>query len=270
MVTFQPWMAFLLGLLVGSFLNVCIYRLPRELNAWKPARSFCPHCGATIAWYDNIPVVSYVLLRGRCRHCGATISWRYPVVELLTALLFAVVASLGLPGLYTLKLLVLMAILVTLLFTDLEERFLPDAFTLGGAVVGLAFAWIAPFQQGAFLFFFSNRWGVRQASLVEAAVAAILLSGALYVLGELYYWIRKREGLGLGDVKMLATLGAFLGLQGAMFSLAAASLFGCVFGLIYMLWNRKDFSSYELPLGSFLALAGIGVTFFLLPVIAPR
>jgi leader peptidase (prepilin peptidase) / N-methyltransferase len=134
----------------------------------------------------------------------------------------------------------------------------------------LAFAWFAPFQQGAFLFFFGNRWGVRQASLVEGVVAALLLSGALYILGELYYWIRKRDGLGLGDVKMLATLGAFLGMQGALLSLAAASLIGCVFGLAYMVWNRKDFASYELPLGSFLSLAGIGLTFYLLPVIAPR
>lgn len=270
MLTFEPWMAFLLGLLVGSFLNVCIYRLPLELSIWKPARSFCPACGATIAWYDNIPVVSYLVLRGRCRQCGAVIPWRYPATELLTAVLFATVASLGLPGIYTAKLLVFMAIMVTLVFTDLEERFLPDAFTLGGAVVGLLFAWFAPLQQGAFVFFFANRWGERQASLVEAAVAAVFLSGALYILGELYYWLRKREGLGLGDVKMLATLGAFLGLQGALLSLAAASLVGCVAGLIYMAWNKKDFASYELPLGTFLGLAAIGLAFYILPVIAPN
>lgn len=269
-MTFEPWMAFLLGLLLGSFLNVCIYRLPQELSVWKPARSFCPSCERMIAWYDNIPVLSYLILRGRCRHCGARIPLRYPAAELFTAVLFAWVASLGLPPMYTAKLLVFMAILVTLIFTDLEERFLPDAFTLGGAAVGLVFAWLAPMQQGAFIFFLHHRLGERGASLVEASVSALLLSGLLYLMGEVYYRIRKREGLGLGDVKMLATLGAFLGLQGALLSLAAASLFGCVMGLAYMLWNRKDFATYELPLGTFLGLAGIGLTYYLLPVIAPR
>ncbi len=269
-MTFEPWMAGLLGLLVGSFLNVCIYRLPQELSLLKPARSFCPACGHGIAWYDNLPVLSYLWLRGRCRHCGARISLRYPAVELLTGILFYSVTALGLPGIYTAKLLVFMAILVTLLFTDLEERFLPDLFTLGGAVVGLIFAWFAPMQLGAVIFFYQGRWGESAASLGEAAFASLFLSGLLYLLGELYYWIRKREGLGLGDVKMLATLGAFLGLQGALFSLAAASLLGCVVGLAYMAWNKKDFANYELPLGSFLSLAGIALTFYFLPSIAPR
>lgn len=269
-MTFEPWLAAILGLIVGSFLNVCIYRMPRELSVTKPARSFCPECGATVAWYDNLPVLSYVILRGRCRHCPSRIPLRYPIVELLTGALFAGVALLGLPPIYTAKLLVLMAILVTLIFTDLEERFLPDVFTLGGAAVGLVFAWFAPLQNGAFIFFFKARWGESAASLAEAVFASAFLSGLLYLLGELYYWIRKHEGLGLGDVKMLATLGAFLGLQGALFSLAAASLLGCIAGLVYMVWNRKDFATYELPLGTFLGVAGIALTYYLLPSIAPR
>jgi leader peptidase (prepilin peptidase)/N-methyltransferase len=269
-VTIEPWMAFIFGLLIGSFLNVCIYRLPRELSVLHPARSFCPTCERQIAFYDNIPVLSYLLLRGRCRHCGTHIPMRYAATELFTGLLFAAVAYMGLPTIYTVKLLVFMAILVTLIFTDLEERFLPDAFTLGGTVVGLLFAWLAPLQQGAFLFFLHHRLGERGSSLVEAAVASLLLSGLLYLLGEAYYWIRKREGLGLGDVKMVAMLGAFLGLQGALLSLAIASLLGCVLGLSYILWNRKDFATYQLPLGTFLGVAGIGLTFYLLPVIAPQ
>lgn len=269
-MTFEPWMAALLGLMVGSFLNVCIYRLPQELSLFRPARSFCPGCNNTVAWFDNIPVLSYLLLRGRCRHCQARIPLRYPAVELLTGILFFCVASLGLPGVYTAKLLVFMAILVTLLFTDLEERFLPDLFTLGGTLVGLGFAWLAPMQLGAVIFFYRARWGESAASFGEALLASLFLSGLLYLLGEPYYWIRKREGLGLGDVKMVATLGAFLGLQGALFSLAAASLLGCVAGLAYMVWNKKDFANYELPLGTFLAIAGIGLTFYLLPSIAPR
>lgn len=266
----QPWSLFLFGLLIGSFLNVCIYRLPLELKVWSPSRSFCPSCERTIAWYDNIPVLSYLLLRGKCRHCQERISWRYPVTELLTASLFAAVAAQGLPAIYTLKMVVFMAIMVALIFTDIEERFLPDAFTLGGALVGLVFSWFAPFQQGAFIFFFTHRFGEQGASLLEAAVATVFLSGALYVLGEIYYWLRKREGLGLGDVKMLATLGAFLGLQGSLLALASASLLGVVLGVAYMAWNRKDFATYELPLGSFLGIAGIALGFYLLPAIAPQ
>ena len=114
MIPFEPWIAFVLGLVVGSFLNVCIHRLPRELTVWSPARSFCPHCEKSLAWYDNVPVLSYLMLRGRCRHCGAAISWRYPAVELLTAILFAFIASLGLPGEYTAKFVVFAANLVTL------------------------------------------------------------------------------------------------------------------------------------------------------------
>lgn len=269
MMPFEPWIAFLLGLLVGSFLNVCIHRLPNEIAVWNPARSFCPHCEHNIAWYDNIPVLSYLFLRGKCRNCGSPISWRYPAVELLTAILFAFIATLAMPPLYTAKFLVFAAIMVVLIVTDFEERFLPDAFTLGGALVGVVFAYFAPVKFGALVFFLQGIYGIRMASAIEAVFAAVSLSGILWVLGEIYYRIRHKEGLGLGDVKMLATIGAFLGLQGAMLSLMAASVAGTMAGLLYMIVARKDFATYELPLGSFLGIAALGVGYWLLGSLVP-
>ncbi|MDZ7640147.1 MAG: prepilin peptidase [Bryobacterales bacterium] len=269
MIPFEPWIAFLLGLLVGSFLNVCIHRLPQELAVWNPARSFCPRCRQTLAWYDNVPVLSYLLLRGKCRHCGAPISWRYPAVELFTAILFAFIAALGLPPVYTAKFVVFAAIMVVLIVSDFEERFLPDAFTLGGAVVGVVFAYYAPVKLGALAFILQGTYGPQLASAIEAVFAAVALSGILWVLGEIYYRIRGKEGLGLGDVKMLATLGAFLGLQGAMLSLMAASVAGTLLGVGYMMVARKDFATYELPLGSFLGIAGLLVGYMLLGSLVP-
>jgi len=135
--------ALLFGLLIGSFLNVCIYRWPRDLSVVRP-RSYCPACEAPIAWYDNVPLVSYAILGGRCRHCGARISLRYPLVEALTGgLFFLLVYRYGLT-LFTGKMCVFTAMMVALLFTDLEARILPDEFTVWGTVVGLLFALRAP------------------------------------------------------------------------------------------------------------------------------
>src|SRR5579884_3049817 len=124
-------LAALAGLLIGSFLNVCIYRLPRDLSVVAP-RSFCPECDRPIAWYDNVPLLSYALLAGRCRRCGASIPWRYPVVELLTAVLFFIAVWILGVNAAAIKYCVFAAILVTLIFSDLEEKILPDEFTLGG------------------------------------------------------------------------------------------------------------------------------------------
>jgi leader peptidase (prepilin peptidase)/N-methyltransferase len=135
--------AIIAGLLIGSFLNVCIYRMPRDLSVVRP-RSFCPACERPIAWYDNIPVLSYFILRGRCRHCQARIPVRYLIVEMLTAVLFfVIVAALGATAVAA-KLCLLVALLVGLTFADLEERILPDEFTLGGTAVGLVLAWFIP------------------------------------------------------------------------------------------------------------------------------
>ncbi|HYP13681.1 MAG TPA: prepilin peptidase [Bryobacteraceae bacterium] len=245
------------GLLIGSFLNVCVYRWPRDLSVMRPSRSYCPGCNQTIAWYDNIPVLSWLLLRARCRHCGTGISWRYPLVELLTGLSFAIaVHSLGLT-LLALKLCLFSTIQIALFFSDLEERILPDEFTKGGIVAGVALAWFVPMPAGFLQIFLPEDLDARYISVIESAASAALLSFVLWGIGELYFRIRGREGLGLGDVKMVGMLGAFLGLSGALFTLIVGSVLGSLVGIVFIYLARKDAATYELPSGSFLALAAL-------------
>src|SRR5215469_5566616 len=248
------WLAFVFGLLIGSFLNVCIYRWPRDLSVVRP-RSHCVACGKTIAWYDNIPVLSFFLLRARCRYCNARISWRYPFVELATGLLFFYfVNDLGVT-LAAAKMCVFGAILLALTFSDLEERILPDEFTKGGIAAGLLFAFFVPVPEGFAQFFVSGR----AAWVLEAALGASIPALILWLAGWLYQRIRHRDGLGLGDVKLIAMAGSFLGLRGALLTLAAGSLAGSVIGYSYIRLARKDPHTYELPLGTFLALAALAI-----------
>jgi len=255
-------LALLLGLLAGSFLNVCIHRLPRDLSVVRP-RSYCPACEAPIAWYDNIPLLSYALLLGKCRRCGTRIPVRYPLVELATAAVFVFsVARLGV-SLPALKWSLFGALMIGLLFSDLEQRILPDEFTLGGALAGLLLALWTPMPYGFVQFFVqvfaAGAWPARWISLGEAVLGAAVGSGLLWVVGRLYLAVRHREGLGLGDVKMLAAVGAFLGLQGALQTLVLGSIAGSIVGLIYIKATRKSMATYELPFGTFLALAALAV-----------
>ncbi len=254
----EALLAALAGLLIGSFLNVCIYRMPRDLSVVKP-RSFCPHCNQGISWFDNIPVVSYMVLAGRCRRCGRRISARYPVVELLTALaFFCSVRYLGLT-LAALKYCVFGAILIALVFSDLEERILPDEFTLGGTVLGVIFAAFVPLNGGILRLIFLSQTNWRFLSVADALFAATFCGGALWGVGALYQKLRHREGLGLGDVKMIAMVGAFMGVQGALLTLIGGSLLGAIIGLAYIWFTGKDASTYELPFGTFLGIAALGV-----------
>jgi leader peptidase (prepilin peptidase)/N-methyltransferase len=254
-------LAGLFGLLIGSFLNVCIYRWPRDLSVVRP-RSFCPECEKPIGWYDNIPLASYLLLARKCRHCGKPIPLRYPVVEAVTAtLFFCFVAALG-PTLVAFKYCLLAALLVGMLFSDLEQRILPDEFTIGGVVIGLALSWFLPVRDGTaqmLLWFAHVPLSGAPMSLAESAVGAFLPSGFLWLTGEIFFRLRHKEGLGFGDVKMIAAVGAFLGLRGALLTLILGTAAGSVLGLIFILATKKDSSSYELPLGTFLGVAGIGV-----------
>ena len=237
----------LFGLLIGSFLNVCIYRWPRDLSVVRP-RSACPDCEQPIAWYDNVPVVSYLILRGRCRHCGIRIHWRYPVVELLTALAFAFFLHRSGLTLEAAKFCIFAAILIALVFSDLETLLLPDELTLGGLAIGLVFAFLVPIPDPTF---------PPLGTLGEAVLGATIPAGSIWFGGWLFEKIRHKEGLGFGDVKMLAMIGAFLGIRGALLTVILGAVAGSIVGLIYIRVTGKDAASYPLPFGTFLGAAAL-------------
>jgi leader peptidase (prepilin peptidase)/N-methyltransferase len=220
-----------LGLLTGSFLNVVVARLPHGQSVVKP-RSRCPGCQKLIAWYDNVPVLSYLLLRGKCRKCSKSISIRYPVIELLTALLFlAVLRKFGWSWLLPIRDWPFVAILVAVTFIDLEHRIIPDELSLGGLVWGLLTAWFVP--------------GL---GLIDAAIGAAVGFGLFYGLAFSYLKLTGRSGLGGGDIKLLAMLGAFLGIQGVFVSIFVSSVFGSLAGIAYALANsRKAASGVDVP-----------------------
>jgi leader peptidase (prepilin peptidase) / N-methyltransferase len=247
-------LAAVLGLLIGSFLNVCIYRIPRDMSVVAP-RSFCPECGVQISWFDNLPLLSYLLLRGKCRTCAQSIGIRYPAVEFVTAALFAwTVAVYGLTPAAA-KWVIFDAILIVLFVTDLEERLLPDELTLGGSAVGLIFAFFVPLA--GFPGDLAPQMGVIARSLINAGVGAGFFAILLSVLGVAVSKWRQREALGFGDVKLVILLGFFLGLQGELLALLIGSIAGAVIGLLFIFLTRKQASSYELPLGSFLCAGAI-------------
>mgnify|MGYP001200660025 FL=1 len=229
-----------LGLAIGSFLNVCIYRLPRGESVVSPP-SRCPSCGRGLRWFENVPVVGYVLLGGRCGTCRAAVSPMYPIVEGGTAVVFLLQYwQLGWQPLLGVRLLFAAAMIV-LFVIDLQHRILPNVITLPGVVIGVAAS-----------FFFDPGW---RAALIGVAVGG----GALWAVGEAYFRIRGEEGMGMGDVKMLAMIGAFLGWQPMLVTLLIASLSGSLFGVGMMLVQRGGMR-YALPLGSFLAAAALIAT----------
>jgi leader peptidase (prepilin peptidase)/N-methyltransferase len=239
---------------------VCIYRWPRVLSVVRP-RSHCTACEKTIAWYDNIPLLSYALLGGRCRHCRARISVRYPAVELLTGLEFLYfVRALG-PGLPAAKMCVFAAALTGLAFSDWEQRVLPEQLTLGGAAAGFAFALFVPAADttAQSLAWFANVNLTGRADwIAEAALGALLPAAILWTLRWLYEKIRHREGLGFGDISLMLMVGSFLGLNGALMTVLVGSVLGSILGGGYMLIARKG-STYELPFGTFLSAAALAV-----------
>jgi leader peptidase (prepilin peptidase)/N-methyltransferase len=237
------------GLLIGSFLNVCIYRVPRDLSVVRP-RSFCPECGKPVVWFDNVPIVSYVRLKGRCRKCHKPIGIRYPVVEVTTSILFgATVAHFGW-NLNALKWSLFQAIMTVLFWVDLEERLLPDEFTLGGTALGFVFAFFTkvPGELGELLL---PSVGTRGQSVFEAVAGAFVLTLPLAAVGLIWGKIAKREVLGLGDVKLLPCIGLFLGVEAGIQTLLLGSLLGVGLGSIYIFIMKKKARDYELPLGSF-------------------
>jgi leader peptidase (prepilin peptidase)/N-methyltransferase len=261
--------AALFGLIIGSFLNVCIVRIPGRKSVVMPS-SACPNCGVAIRPWDNIPVVSWLLLQGKCRGCKTKISAMYPVVELLTALLFwACYCAFGLTT-EALKWAIFSALMIVLVFTDLRERILPDVVTYSGFAAGLLLSLVTKPSDGTALWLANRMFAfpppVPVISLGDALCGAAFGSGLLWLVAELYFRLRGREGMGLGDVKMMLMAGAFLGLKRTLLTILAGSVLGSLLGLAFMLARRKE-SDYELPFGSFLGVAAVLVMFFGTPVV---
>lgn len=251
---------FLFGLLIGSFLNVCIYRLPRGESVVTP-RSHCPGCDYPVAAYDNIPLLSYLLLRGKCRHCHTRISPLYFFVELSTGLLFLFLYSIfGLTAELA-KFAVFGALMIVLTVTDWQTRLLPDRVTFPGMFLGLLFSQVVPVDDGSgfLLARLSGFGGVpwRVDSLLDSLLGALVGGGSLYLLGELYFWLRHKEGMGLGDVKMMAMVGFFLGPKLVLFTIWLGSITGAVLGGGFILLSSRDWRSFQIPFGTFLGVAAL-------------
>jgi leader peptidase (prepilin peptidase) / N-methyltransferase len=287
-------MIFVLGLAFGSFLNVCIYRLPLGLSVVRPA-SACPKCKRAIAFYDNIPVLSWLILRGQCRNCHTRISPRYLVVEVLTALLFLACYWHFGWTLSMLKYCVLSFLLLGLIYTDAETKLLPDKMTLPGLALGIMFSILVPVNDMASQFLpgmmnlpFSGDVSERLISLVDSLLGAMVGASFIYGAGAIYLRWRKAEGMGFGDVKLMAMVGAFLGIKLTVFTIFTASLAGSLFGLgtVFVVWLKRTrrfmsrlanaraarqrawqsaqvvYRSYQMPFGVFLGTMAIVATFF--------
>jgi len=264
-----PAVVFVFGLAIGSFLNVCIRRIPAGESIALPA-SKCSSCQAPIRPYDNIPVVSWLLLGGKCRGCKARISWLYPAVELLTAALFlGCYFAFGLT-MEAVKWAVFAALLVVLALTDARERILPDSVNFTGLGLGLVLSIFTAPVDGSALWL-SNRLfefpPPRPAlSFVDATLGAAAGAGLLWLVSEGYFRLRGREGMGLGDVKMMAMAGSFLGLQRTLVTVLVSSVLGSIMGLAFIVLTKKD-RNYELPFGTFLGAGALLVVFFGTPAL---
>ena len=285
---------FVFGLLFGSFLNVCIHRLPLGLSVVTP-RSACPECKQPIAFYDNLPVLSWLILGGRCRHCKTPISPRYLLIELLTGLLFlGCYWHFGLT-LSTLKYCTLAFLLLGLIFTDAETKLLPDKMTLPGLALGVIFSLLVPVDDLASRFLpgmlnlpFSGDISARLVSLIDSLLGAALGASFIYGAGAIYLRWRGTEGMGFGDVKLMAMVGAFLGMKLTIFTLFTASLAGSFFGVttVFVVWLKRThrfmkrlanaqaarrrgwqsaqvvFRNYQMPFGVFLGSMALIALFF--------
>jgi leader peptidase (prepilin peptidase)/N-methyltransferase len=233
----QPlWLIFaaMVGASFGSFLNVVIYRLPIGESIVSPP-SRCPSCGNQLPWHDNVPIVGWLLLRGRCRQCRNPISIQYPIVELITAVLFVLVVWLTPPGLLLAKRLLLVCMLIALFGIDLAHQILPNSITLPGILVGLLLSAFTP-----------PGWR-------DALIGAVLGAAILYAIAWGYYLWRREEGLGMGDVKMLAMVGAFLGWKAVLVTLVLSSFSGALIG-VALIASQRGSMKLALPFGTFLAL----------------
>jgi leader peptidase (prepilin peptidase)/N-methyltransferase len=236
--------AFALGAVLGSFANVVIHRLPRERSVVRPG-SMCPGCGAPIRWYDNIPILSYIVLRARCRSCHTAISPVYPAVEALTGILFtALVLRVGIQPV-TVPLALFCWALVVISFIDLEHRIIPDVISLPGTALGIAAAFLPGFPRPA-----------------DAIIGAVAGGGFLFLILYAYEKLMKDEGMGMGDVKLMAMIGAFLGWQALPVTILVASATGTLTGVAFAVTRGEPVRKFPVPFGPFLALGAVVHIFF--------
>ncbi len=236
--------AFLFGSIIGSFLNVVILRLPDPSASIVFPSSHCPKCNHALNWYENIPILSYLFLRGKCAHCRVQISLQYPIVEFLTGLLaVAAAATFGL-SVTALGYFIFCAALVTIIWIDLHHQIIPDSISLPGIILGFCFSFVSSFV-----------------SWQDSLIGLLAGGGFFYAVSYSYYLLRRQEGLGGGDIKLLAMLGAFLGWQSLLFIIFASSITGTVAGLFAMRSQKKG-GSTRIPFGPFLALSGLFYLFF--------
>ena len=282
-----PFFFFLFGIVIGSFLNVCISRIPEGLSIVSPG-SRCPRCEAPIKPYDNIPVLGWLLLRGKCRNCRLPISPMYPMVEFLTGVLFVLTYHTFGISLAAFKFLVFGCLVIILIVTDLRVRLLPDAVNWFGFGLALAFATRIPPDGGRDIRVLAHPVHPMLVGVLEALLGAAFGSFVLWGAAALYKLVRKREGMGMGDVKMMAMVGAFLGVRSAFLTILLGTLLGSVIGLATVAglflfgWNsdlaerahRRGLGStaalrwtiasqYQLPLGTFLGIAALAVVYAL-------
>jgi len=238
---------FVTGLAFGSFLNVCVHRLPRGVSVIHP-RSACPRCGSRIAFYDNLPVISWLLLMGRCRHCKARIAFRYVLVELLTGCVFLACYAFFGWSLATLKFCAFGFLIVGLVFTDAETHLLPDAMTLPGLALGLVLSLFVPVNDlasqllpGMVAMPVNSELSGRLLSFGDSLLGAAVGAAFIYGAGAIYLRARGVEGMGFGDVKLMAMIGAFLGMKLTILTIFAASIAGSLFGLwtVLVVWIKR-------------------------------
>ena len=234
--------AFVFGACIGSFLNVCIARIPEASSLIYPG-SNCPACHHPIRFYDNIPILSYIWLRGRCRNCSQSISFRYLMVEAVTGLMAAlVIVYFGLT-VEALIYFILICALIIIIYIDLDHQIIPDSISLPGIPIGFAAS-----------FFLDTL------NYTDSLIGILLGGGLLFSIAWGYYLITRKEGMGGGDIKLLAMIGAFMGWQGVCFTIFIASVTGTIAGALLMLFAQKDLK-FALPFGPFLSIGAIAYLF---------
>jgi leader peptidase (prepilin peptidase) / N-methyltransferase len=235
---------FIFGMCIGSFLNVCIYRLPESKSIADPPRSICPSCKSHIRFYDNMPVLSYIWLKGRCRNCNAPISFRYPLVELMNGIVaVALLFKFGL-SVESLVYFVFISSLLVITFIDLDHQIIPDIITLPGIPMGLIASFALP-----------------TITLKASALGLLIGGGSLWFVAWAYNLIAHRDGMGGGDIKLLAMMGTIIGWKGVIFTIFASSVIGSCVGITMMLIKNKNMK-FAIPFGPFLSIGAIAYVFF--------